>query len=292
MSADTTQAALVSQDHGTLIPRIRALIPSMSPAQAAIAGVVLSNPAGVVQMTVSDLAGVSRSSVGSVVRFCKDLGLRGFGDFKLQLASEIPTLSDSRDGDLDDGPGSILASVFQSTSRAIAVAESSVDREDFQRAVEALHSARRIVLAATGSSAPIAMDTSLRFRSAGLAVEHSMDTISQHVSASGLTDRDVCLAISHSGRTRETITVAEAARDAGATIVAVTSYFRSPLVGVANVALVAGSGGARHQIEAMMSRFIHLAVLDALHSAVSAEDAERTLRGASLTAAAEDAHRM
>ncbi|WP_255450590.1 MULTISPECIES: hypothetical protein [Mycobacteriales] len=41
-----------------------------------------------------------------------------------------------------------------------------------------------------------------------------------------------------------------------------------------------------------MSRFIHLAVLDALYSAVTTMNTERTLRGAALTARAEEIHRL
>lgn len=243
-------------------------------------------------MTVSDLATVSRSSVGSVVRFCKDLGLKGFHEFKLQLASEVPADSVDHDVAQDGTPSSIIASVFQSTSRSIAAAESSIDPGEFERAVHALDAARRIVLVSTGPSAPLAMDTALRFRSVGLPIENSADPISQHVSASMLAKGDVCLAISHTGRTRETVAAAEAARDAGATVVAVTSFYRSPLVATSSVALVAGSGETRFQMEAMMSRFIHLAVLDALYSAVTAENAERTLRGSALSARAEETYRI
>lgn len=292
MPSDLTSAPPTSQDRGALIARIRALVPSMSPAQAAVANVVLTNPAGVVRMTVSDVATVSRSSVGSVVRFCKDLGLKGFQDFKLQLAAEAPPDASTHDVEQDGRPSSVITSVFQSTARSIAAAESSIDPEEFERAVDALNTAQRIVLVSTGPSAPLAMDTALRFRSAGLPIDNSADPISQHICASMLTEGDVCLAISHTGRTRETVAAAEAARDAGATVVAVTSFYRSPLVAAASVALVAGSGETRFQIEAMMSRFIHLAVLDALYSAVTAENAERTLRGAALSARAEEIHRI
>jgi DNA-binding MurR/RpiR family transcriptional regulator len=67
--------------------------------------------------------------------------------------------------------------------------------------------------------------------------------------------------------------------------------YRSPLVAASTVALVAGSGETRFQIEAMMSRFVHLAVLDALYSAITAENPERTLKGAARAAQAEEMFR-
>jgi hypothetical protein len=61
-------------------------------------------------------------------------------------------------------------------------------------------------------------------------------------------------------------------------------------VGEAMISLVAGSGETRFQLEATMSRFIHLAVLDALCSALAAEDPGRTRRGSELSAKAKQIH--
>ena len=135
------------QDRGTLTARIRALRPSMSQTQAAVANVVLTNPAGVLHMTVSELARVSRSSVGSVVRFCQDLGLKGYQEFKLQLASEIPVGEESGVSHTETS-GSIVSEVFQSTARAISEGEASIDPNEFQRAVSVLDKADRILLVA------------------------------------------------------------------------------------------------------------------------------------------------
>lgn len=227
-----------------LLERVRALVPSMSPAHAAVAGVVLANPRGVVRMTVSDLAAVSRSSVGSVVRFCKDLGYRGFHDFKLQLATEASPAASAAKGGADEAVDSVVETVFRSTARAIEAAAATVDGDQFDQAAVALDRAERILVVSTGPSVPLAIDTVLRFRGAGLTIERSGDPVSQHVCASMLTDRDVCLAISHTGRTRQTVGAAQAARDNGAAVVVVTSFLRSPLTATASVALVAVSGDA------------------------------------------------
>jgi DNA-binding MurR/RpiR family transcriptional regulator len=262
----------------------------MSQTQAAVANVVLTNPAGVLHMTVSELARVSRSSVGSVVRFCQDLGLKGYQEFKLQLASEIPVGEESGVSHTETS-GSIVSEVFQSTARAISEGEASIDPNEFQRAVSVLDKADRILLVASGQSSPIALDTALRFRSVGLEVNHPGDPVSQHIASSMLGPGDACLAISHTGRTKATVAAAESARESGAAVVSVTSFYRSPLVAASTVALVAGSGETRFQIEAMMSRFVHLAVLDALYSAITAENPERTLKGAARAAQAEEMFR-
>jgi DNA-binding MurR/RpiR family transcriptional regulator len=85
----------------------------------------------------------------------------------------------------------------------------------------------------------------------------------------------VCLAISHTGQTRETLAAVGAAREAGAATVAVTSFYRSPLTELCDHALVAGSPETHHQIEARASRLVHSALLDALHAAVALAHPER-----------------
>ena len=73
---------------GPITARIRSLHPSLSPTGARIGDAVLAAPADIVRLTVSELADHTGSSVGSVVRFCQDLDLKGFHDLKLRLAAE------------------------------------------------------------------------------------------------------------------------------------------------------------------------------------------------------------
>ena len=85
----------------------------------------------------------------------------------------------------------------------------------------------------------------------------------------------MCFAISHTGATRETVACCTAAREAGATCVAITSFDRSPLTAVVEHVLVAGGRETELRIEAMASRIAHLCVLDAIFVALSLRDRER-----------------
>ena len=69
---------------------------------------------------------------------------------------------------------------------------------------------------------------------------------------------------------------ATAAAAAGATVIAVTSYLRSPLTELATIVLAAGSREMSFRLEAMASRIAHLVVLDALMVAVAEASPERT----------------
>jgi DNA-binding MurR/RpiR family transcriptional regulator len=255
---------------GPIVARIRALAPSLSPTGRRIGEAVTAEPGRVVELTVSDLASASGTSVASVVRFCQDLGLRGFGDLKLRLAREHGTAAGPARAE-----GDVLDEVLRSSAAALADAAAGVDRDAFRTAAELVGGAHHVLIVGVGTSAPLALDAAYRLRGIGVLAEAPADVHVQHVSARLLGPGAVCLAVSHTGQTRETLTATAAARDAGAATIAVTSFYRSPLTELCDHALVAGSPETRHQIEARASRLVHSALLDALAAAVAAADPDR-----------------
>lgn len=269
---------------GSVRERIRCLTPSLSPTGRRIAEVVTRDPGRVVGLTVTDLAVESGTSLASVVRFCQDLDLRGFGDLKLRLAAESARPADAG-AEPVDGPVGVLASVLRSSADALAAAASTVDPDAFGVVVEAIARAPHVLVVGVGTSAPLAQDCAYRFRSIGLLTEAPPDTHVQHVSAALLRPEAVCLAISHTGQTRETLAAVTSARDAGANTIGITSFHRSPLTEACDHVLVAGSHETRHHVEARASRLVHSAVLDAIHAAVT-----QTVPDAAAAAARHAAH--
>nr|WP_255426882.1 MurR/RpiR family transcriptional regulator [Pseudonocardia sp. C8] len=253
---------------GSVRERIRGLSPSLSPTGRRIAEVVMRDPARIVELTVTDLAVESGTSMASVVRFCQDLDLRGFGDLKLRLAAESARPAETVSEPVE-GPSGILSSVLRSSADALATAASTVDPEIFTAVVDVLGRAGHVLVVGVGTSAPLAQDCAYRFRSIGLLAEAPPDVHVQHVGAALLRPDAACLAISHTGQTRETLAAVTAARDAGAATVGITSFHRSPLTEVCDHALVAGSHETRHHVEARASRLVHSAVLDAVHAAIA-----------------------
>ena len=89
--------------------------------------------------------------------------------------------------------------------------------------------------------------------------------------------------ISHTGATKQSFAALDAACTAGATTAAITSFARSRLATAVDHALIAGAASVSVRVEAMASRFAHLAVLDALYVAVVLRD-EQHARQARRTA--------
>ncbi|MFF9853402.1 SIS domain-containing protein [Streptomyces litmocidini] len=115
-----------------------------------------------------------------------------------------------------------------------------------------------------GLSGAVALDTAYRLRALGCAVDAPADPLTAQLAASQLASADVCLAISHTGATRSTVDAVRGARRAGARVVTLTSYARSPLSESSDCALVAGGQDLVFGLETVASRLAHLTVIDAL----------------------------
>ncbi|WP_028936371.1 MurR/RpiR family transcriptional regulator [Pseudonocardia spinosispora] len=279
---------------GSVVAHIRAGMPALTARGRRIAQAILDNPLDVIHLTVTDLATATDTSVATVVRFCQDIGLRGFADLKIRLAAETipPERGLHEDVTADDPPPTILGKVLTSTATAVTAAAATVDPVAFSRAVTLVRDAGQLLCLGVGTSAPLAQDAGYRFRSAGLPAEAPADAHVQHVTARLLRPGAVCLCFSHTGQTRETLGSVGAAREAGATTIAITSFFNSPLTELVDVALVAGSRETDYRMEAITSRIAHIAVLDALYVAVYLADLDRAKAAQQLAADALTDHRI
>ncbi|RMB72373.1 MurR/RpiR family transcriptional regulator [Rhodococcus sp. SBT000017] len=242
----------------------------LSPAEQRVSRQVLSHPEDVLELSVTELAARSDTSVGTVMRFCTRLGLRGYQDLKLNLARTVISVTDSLAAEVhaDDTDDVVLAKVLASSATAISHASDLIDSTALTAIVDSLVTARRVAFAAVGTSAPLAADISYRLTTIGVDATFTPDPHVQHVTARMLGPGDVCFAISHTGSTQETLAVMRTAAQTGATTAALTSFTSSPLTDIVDHRLVAGSRETSYRIESMTSRLVHLAVLDAIHVAL------------------------
>jgi DNA-binding MurR/RpiR family transcriptional regulator len=277
MTDETLAQAAESGAPRQVSPRIRAALPSLQPSDARVAQLFLDEPDAVIHRSVSEVAEEAGSSTATVVRCAQKLGFRGFHDLKLALAQELAAFGGRLDSaGRDDGDASVLARVTAAGAEIVRDAAALVDEAAFQAAVEALDAARKVLVVGVGTSAPLAQDAAYRLRVVGVEAEAPADVHVQHVASRLLTSADVCLAISHTGSTRETIAATTSAHTAGARTLAITSFLRSPLTETADVVLTAGAREVSFRLEAMSSRLAHMAVIDALLVGLAERDEART----------------
>ncbi|GGH45650.1 MurR/RpiR family transcriptional regulator [Microbacterium album] len=269
----TTPEAPSNLGDAPLVERLRAALAGLTPAERRVAGVVLRDPLAVIHKSVSQLAQEAESSAATVVRLCTTLGLRGYQELKITLAREaLPGARAVHDAVAEgDDAHAVARKVLGTTSDALARTADSLDASVLAAIARRIMGARRVLVGAVGTSAPLAQDIAYRLTTVGIPATFVPDVHTQHVTARMLGPEDLFFAISHTGSTFETLAAARAAQESGATTVALTSFATSPLTEVVDLSLIAGSAETAYRVEAMASRIVHLAVLDALYVLIALE---------------------
>src|SRR5689334_5716710 len=72
-----------------LLVYIQGMLPSLNPTVRLIADHVLQDPERILSSSIAEMRDGSGASVGSIVGFCRSLGLKGFAEFKIALAREL-----------------------------------------------------------------------------------------------------------------------------------------------------------------------------------------------------------
>lgn len=262
-----------------LLARIRIRQASLGPSTRSIAGFVLENPSQVVGMSVTELAEATGASDGSVINFCRQLGLSGFQQFKLSLAQETvkPVQFIHEDLQPSDDTAAVCRKMFSAGIQALRDTLSVLDPDAVASAVKAIKAAERIEIYGIGSSAPIAEDAQYRMLRIGLNVKVVTDSHIQAISASLTGPKVVVLTISHSGATHETLASTRLAKEAGATTIVVTNFANSPIQAFADIKLFTMSRETKFRTEAMTSRIAQLCVLDALVAGIALDDYEQSV---------------
>jgi DNA-binding MurR/RpiR family transcriptional regulator len=262
-----------------VLARIRIRQASLGPSTRSIAGFVLENPGQVVGMSVTELAEATGASDGSVINFCRQLGLSGFQQFKLSLAQETvkPVQFIHEDLQPADDTAAVCRKMFSAGIQALRDTLSVLDPDAVASAVKAIKAAERIEIYGIGSSAPIAEDAQYRMLRIGLNVKVVTDSHIQAISASLTGPKVVVLTISHSGATHETLASTRLAKEAGATTIVVTNFANSPIQAYADIKLFTMSRETKFRTEAMTSRIAQLCVLDTLVAGIALDDYEQSV---------------
>ncbi len=254
-------------------------MPSLRPADRRVAQVLLDRAQGLGYLSITEVAAAAGVAESTVVRACQRMGFGGFQDVKrlvVRSASPGGKLVYEEISAADDS-SAVLEKVVSSSAAVLSDCLATVDHAAFAAAARAIAGAGRLVLVGLGPSSPIAQDAAYRFRMLGLPVDAPVDALTQHLAARTLGARGVCVTVSHTGATKETLAATTAARDGGATTIAITSFSKSPLTRVVDHPIIAGGRGISYRVEAMASRMAHLAVIDALYVDVAFRSEQRGL---------------
>ena len=265
-----------------MLERIRASIPALPPAEQRVARVLLDDPRSFATLPVGELALRSQVSKPTVVRFCRSVGYDGLADFKRKLAGSVnegvPFVH--RAVDDDDKAGDIVVKVIDNAVAALLRYRNAAAIQSMERAIALLAEAgrhagqgRRIDFYGVGNSGIVAQDAQHKFFRLGVNAHAVSDSHVQVMSATMLRPGDCAVVISNSGRSRDLLDVFDIARRKGATLIAITAT-GSPLArevqpGAQHVLLAADHPEDADRYSPMVSRLLHLTIIDILTTGVA-----------------------
>lgn len=283
-----------------MLERIRASIPALPPAEQRVAKLLLADPRSFASLPVGELAERAQVSKPTVVRFCRSVGYDGLADFKLKLAGNVnegvPFVH--RAVDDDDKAGELIVKIVDNAVASLLRYRNAAAPAAMERAIAVLAAAgragRRIEFYGVGNSGIVAMDAQHKFFRLGVSAAAVIDGHVQVMSATMLGPGDCAVVISNSGRSRDLLDVAEIARRRGAHLIAITasgsllaqevkqgSSHAAPAGDTAapvHVLLAADHPEDADRYSPMVSRLLHLVIVDILTTGVALRLGSATLR--------------
>ena len=257
-----------------MLDRIQAALPSLAPAEQRVGRLCLADPRAFAKLPVSELADRSHVSKPTVVRFCRSVGYDGLSDFKRKLAGTVnegvPFIH--RSVDVDDKTSDIMVKVIDNTVAAFLKYRNDASSVSIEKAAAALVAAyqakKQIQFFGVGNSGIVAQDAQHKFFRLGINANAYSDGHMQVMSASILGPGDCVVVISNSGRTRDLMDACDIARKNGATTIVITAS-GSPLASAGNIHLSADHPEGFDKYSPMVSRLLHLLIIDILATCVA-----------------------
>lgn len=255
---------------------IRECYSGMSKAEKRISDFVLQNVSQCLTMTAVDIAKESEVSSASVIRYVQKIGFDGLEGFKLALAAanskdhswKMVDPIISKEDDLDGlcSKMSVLVDV------AFKDFFYQLDKKSLEQAIGAIKKARRIYLLGIGASMLPAYDLFHKLKRIDLDANYYSDLNMVSEFFNYIDERDVVIAFSYSGQSKEILYPCDIALQQKSTLIAVTRNHESALHGMADICLTVPEKEALMRIGAFTSVYTSTMMADLLYMGVVQEN--------------------
>ncbi len=191
-----------------------------------VATYILGNHTQVINMTISELAQASGTSIATITRFCKKCNVDGFHHLKIGLAKEIaegeqqvPVSNDiSR-----DNIGQSLQNILSNKTEELRQTISLINEKELNEILDCIQNAGVVQLVAVGNTIPVAIDGMYKFNQIGIKAVSGTIWETQLAFALNLKKGDVLIAISNSGESKQVAKMAKEAANRGVTTIGITN---------------------------------------------------------------------
>lgn len=258
---------------------IRERYHTMSKAEKRISDFILTNAVGFLGMTALDIAKNSEVSSASVIRYVQKLGFDGLEGFKCALAA-----ANSQDQDQnqvvdpiisrDDSLEMMAAKMEHMVEGAIRDLFYQLDYKELDRAIQAIRGARRIYILGIGASMLPAYDLFHKLKRADYDSHYYQDHNMVAEFFNYIDERDLVIAFSYSGQSREVVYPCEIAKKRKTPIIAVTRRGNSALRRLADIVMLVPNREAVMRIGAFTSEHMSIVMGDLMYMGAIQESLE------------------
>lgn len=225
-----------------------------------------------VNKTLSNLSEETSLSEATIFKFVKKLGFKGFQDFKITIASNY-RMSEQRSRQLtaitdiqsSDTPADISRKVIRTSQLMLQSLNDHLPAGAIEEAVDIIKNSKTLHFFGIGASSATALDAYQKFLRTTMPVNYVADFHMQLMHLSKLNEEDCVFIFSHSGKTHETIKLAEVARQTKAKIITLTGNPASPLGRLSDVNIVIETEESMFQSEVLSARMLYLIIVDIIY---------------------------
>lgn len=272
----------------SLLLDIQLLYNQFTKTEKKIADYVAENANEVLFMSITDLADACNVADASVHRFCRAVGVKGYQEFKMKLSLSLTPIDTVErqgegNGEENDSLSGMLDCILETHINALRETRMLLNVDAVEKAVGMMEKAKHIYFFGIGDSLLTAQEARNKFLRIINKVSCIEDPHMQAMSASMAGPDDLIFIISYSGSTKDNVYVAEIARQAGAKIVGITRFLKSPLTNYMDVLLTCGANEGPLEGGSMSVKMSQLYIIDILFQeyyrknlAVSRENNKKT----------------
>ncbi|AIY06792.1 transcriptional regulator, RpiR family [Planococcus sp. PAMC 21323] len=217
---------------------------------------IMGNKDQVLYHSLTEMAEACGVAEATLLRFFRKLDYKGFQDFKFMLAQEISTTT------LETTEDTYVDKVKNNVIQVITETSDVISEELLEQAIIKIAESEDVVIFGVGSSGIAALDMQNRLMRIGKNASVITDSHFQMMRAASMTEKTVVIAVSLTGSTKDIVDAVSASKENGATVIALTSYTKSPLTKFADLVLLSSSKESPLDSGSLVSKISQLYLID------------------------------
>ncbi|MDD7546208.1 MAG: MurR/RpiR family transcriptional regulator [Bacilli bacterium] len=223
-------------------------------------------------LTISELSKKSGVSCSTINRFAITLGYKCFKEFIRDMyheANSLPVQENvyeiNHENPLNMDIDTVIKVVCNLNIESIRNSLMMIEETKVLKAIEAIHKAPRVVVYALSGSVAPALDLKFKFQRLGINCEVYDNPHSLNLSATTLKSKDVVIALSYTGETKEILDALKYVKENGAKIIGITMVGNNSLSKICDICIEHSSVDKGLRTYSTRSRVVQENIIDILY---------------------------